>query len=640
MRTGRIATLALTAAMLAAVAALLAGPIRGLPPPAGEMRLPWPLLAVLSATAVLLRVHIQFRREVHSINLVELPLVLGLHLVGPVGLVAAQFAGSLLALVLGSRQTGRKLAFNLALSLLEACLASVVFAAVLGGGDPDGTLGMVATFTAVLATDLVSAAVVLAAIRLNDGAVGARDVTQTLATGAVAAVTTTSLAMVAVVVLVNDRQVAWLLLVVTAVLFLAYRAYTSLREQHERLRRLHRFARVVARSEGSDAAAAAVLAQARDLLRAELAELTVFGGGRPRVRTVLGPGDHQASLPVDDQQAAARLLDRALATDGAVLQAAGVPDPELGRALAGRGVADAIVAPLRDASGPFGTLLVANRLGDVGAFDAQDLTLLQTLAGHAGVALERSRLIDDLRREVAEREHQALHDGLTGLANRPLFLDRVRQAIGQLGPETSLAVLLVDLDRFKEVNDTLGHSTGDLVLREVGTRLERALPESHSIARLGGDEFAVLVPALPDREAALGVARLVRAEVERPLATEQLELELRVSGSVGVALCPEHGADPGLLLQRADVAMYTAKAAHSGTAVYAAERDQYSPRRLALVGALRAAVEAGSLTVVYQPKAELPGARVVGMEAGCAGTTRPTAASPRTSSSPSPSRPG
>jgi predicted signal transduction protein with EAL and GGDEF domain len=139
------------------------------------------------------------------------------------------------------------------------------------------------------------------------------------------------------------------------------------------------------------------------------------------------------------------------------------------------------------------------------------------------------------------------------------------------------------------------------------------LPESHTIARLGGDEFAVLVPAVPDREAALGVARTVRGQVERPLTTE--ELELRVAGSVGVALCPEHGADPGLLLQRADVAMYAAKAAHSGIEVYAADRDQYSPRRLALVGALRAAVEARALSVVYQPKAELPGGTVVGMEA-------------------------
>jgi diguanylate cyclase (GGDEF)-like protein len=613
MRPGRLGTLALTAAILAAVAVLLLGPIRGLPPPATTMRLPWPVLGALFAAAALLRVHIQFRREVHSVNLVELPLVLGLHLVGPVGLVAAQLAGSLPALVLGSRQTGRKLVFNLALSLLEACVACVVFAAVLAGGNPTGTVGKVATFTAMLTTDLFSAALVLAAIRLNDGAVAGRDVVQALVTGAVAAVTTTSLALVAVVVLRNDRQVAWLLPVIAGILFLAYRAYASLREQHERLRRLHRFTRVVSRSEQSGLVVATILAQARELLRAERAELTLFTGGRPRVRTVLGPGDTPDSGPVTDQAAAAALLARSLADEGATLQAATVNDQVLGEALEGRGVADAMVVPLRDATGPVGTLLVANRLGHVGAFGGQDLTLLQTLAGQAGVALERSRLIDDLRREVAEREHQALHDGLTGLANRALFNERVRQAIAALGPNASLAVLLVDLDRFKEVNDTLGHHTGDLVLCEIGARLQRSLPDSHTIARLGGDEFAVLVPAVPDRDAAVGVGRLVRDVLARPLATE--ELELQVAGSIGIALCPEHGADPGLLLQRADVAMYGAKAAHSGIEVYLAERDQYSPRRLALASALRSAIERRALTVVYQPKAELPGGRVVGMEA-------------------------
>jgi diguanylate cyclase (GGDEF)-like protein len=613
MRTDRVGTLALTAAMLTAVAALLVGPIRDLSPPAGPVRLPWPVLAALFAAAVLLRVHIQFRREVHSVNLVELPLVLGLHLVGQPGLVAAQLAGSLPALVLGSRQRGRKLAFNLALSLLEVCLASVVFAAVLRGEEPNGTIGLAATFAAMLATDLVSAALVLAAIRLNDAAVARRDVVQTLVTGAVAAVTTSSLAMVAVVVVRHDRQVAWLLLVVAGILFLAYRAYGSLREQHERLRRLHRFTRLVSRSEQSGSVAAMILAQARELLRAERAELTLFTDGRPRIRTTLGSGDTLDSGPVGDQAAAVALLARSLGEDGMILRAATVDPPELREALERRGVADAMVVPLRDANGAFGTLLVANRLGDVGGFDARDVTLLQTLAGQAGVALERSRLIDDLRREVAEREHQALHDGLTGLANRTLFQERVRQALGALGPDAWLAVLLVDLDRFKEVNDTLGHSTGDLVLREIGARLQRALSESHTIARLGGDEFAVLVPAVPDREAVLGVARMVREQLERPLETE--ELELQVAGSVGIALCPEHGADPGLLLQRADVAMYAAKAAHSGIEVYTAERDQYSPRRLSLITALRSAIRRQALTVVYQPKAELPDGRVIGMEA-------------------------
>jgi diguanylate cyclase (GGDEF)-like protein len=370
---------------------------------------------------------------------------------------------------------------------------------------------------------------------------------------------------------------------------------------------------VVSRSEESGAAAATIVDQARELLRAERAELTLFAGGRPRVRTVLGPGDAPHTGPVRDPAAAAALLAESLTEEGTTLQATTTDNPVLHEALERRGVADAMVVPLRDASGPVGTLLVANRLGDTGAFGGQDLTLLQALAGQAGFALERSRLIEDLRQEAAEREYQALHDSLTGLPNRALFNERVRQAISSLEPGARLTVLLTDLDRFKEVNDTLGHHTGDLVLREIGARLQRSLPDSHTIARLGGDEFAILVPAVPDHAAAVEVGQQVRDVLARPLATE--ELELQVAGSVGIALCPEHGADPGLLLQRADVALYGAKAAHGGIEVYSAERDQYSPRRLALVSALRWAIERGALSVVYQPKAELPGGRVVGMEA-------------------------
>jgi len=607
--------------MLAAGVALFLGPVEALPPTPSPMRLSWPVLAALFAAAVILRVQVQTDREVRSITLVELPMVLGLFLVDPLGLVVARVAGSIPALLHAwlaqrkpaARRPGRRPLFDASLALLEASVAVVVFDTVLGGDDPRGTPGMVATFTAVLATDLLGATLVMTATRLQDGVVGWRPVIRALVTGAVAAITTTSLALVAVVVLIHNRQVAWLLLVVTGILFLAYRAYASLREQHEWLDRLHRFSRVVGGSEQSGAVVtAAILAQARDLLRVERAELTLFTAERARVRTVLGPAAAPQTTPVTDQAAALALLRRSLADDGVVLRSDEVDDPRLRQALLADGVGDALVVPLRDATGPVGTLLVANR-ADGGGLGGQDLRLLQTLAGHAGVALERSRLIDELRREAAEREHQALHDGLTGLANRALFQERVRQAIATLGPHASLAVLLVDLDRFKEVNDTLGHHTGDLVLREVGMRLERSLPDSHAIARLGGDEFAVLVPAVPDREAARAVGRMVRSVLEKPLATA--ELELRVAGSVGIALCPEHGADPGLLLQRADVAMYHAKAAHSGIEVYAADRDQYSPRRLALFGELRAAIEEGALEVVYQPKAELPAGRVVGFEA-------------------------
>jgi hypothetical protein len=294
----RAGTLVLTAAMLAAGVALFLGPVEALPPTPSPMRLPWPVLAALFAAAVILRVQVQTDRDVHSITLVELPLVLGLFLVDPLGLVVARVAGSVPALLQAwlaqqkpaARRPGRRPLFDTSLALLEASVAVVVFDTVLGGDDPRGTPGMVATFTAVLAADLLSATLVMTAARLQDGVVGWRPVIRALVTGAVAAITTTSLALVAVVVLIHNRQVAWLLLVVTGILFLAYRAYASLREQHEWLDRLHRFSRVVGGSEQSGAVvAAAILAQARDLLRAERAELTLFTAERARVRTVLGP---------------------------------------------------------------------------------------------------------------------------------------------------------------------------------------------------------------------------------------------------------------------------------------------------------------------------------------------------------------
>jgi hypothetical protein len=191
----RAGTLVLTAAILAAGAALFLGPVDTLPPTPSPMRLPWPVLAALFAAAVILRVQVQTDREVHSITLVELPLVLGLFLVDPLGLVVARLAGSIPALVLAARQPGRRPLFDTSLALLEASVAVVVFDAVLGGDDPRGTPGMVATFTAVLAADLLSAILVMTATRLQDGVVGWRPVIQALVTGAVAAITTTSLAL-------------------------------------------------------------------------------------------------------------------------------------------------------------------------------------------------------------------------------------------------------------------------------------------------------------------------------------------------------------------------------------------------------------------------------------------------------------
>jgi diguanylate cyclase (GGDEF)-like protein len=173
--------------------------------------------------------------------------------------------------------------------------------------------------------------------------------------------------------------------------------------------------------------------------------------------------------------------------------------------------------------------------------------------------------------------------------------------------------MLIDLDRFKEINDTLGHESGDLLLSDIGKRLSVNVREIDTVARLGGDEFAVLAVGAGTPEAALAVAHRLRQMLETPFSLRGLQLE--VEASVGIALVPEHGRDVDTLIRHADVAMYVSKELHSGAEIYSAERDDYSPDRLRLVGELRGAMARGEFVLHYQPKVVLATGDVIGFEA-------------------------
>jgi diguanylate cyclase (GGDEF)-like protein len=210
--------------------------------------------------------------------------------------------------------------------------------------------------------------------------------------------------------------------------------------------------------------------------------------------------------------------------------------------------------------------------------------------------------------------HEADTDQLTGLANRRAFLRRLDTALRHAGKDDrSVALLMIDLDHFKELNDTMGHHTGDLLLQQVGPRLRQALREADTLARLGGDEFAVVLTDLPDRDTAERVAQRIRALLAEPFLLE--ELAMHVSASIGIAQFPEHANDGGTLLQRADVAMYQAKQAGTECELYDASRDIHSRERLALVGDLRRALHDNEFEVHFQPKADLRTGRVDAVEA-------------------------
>ena len=217
-----------------------------------------------------------------------------------------------------------------------------------------------------------------------------------------------------------------------------------------------------------------------------------------------------------------------------------------------------------------------------------------------------------MRRQMDEIRHRAHYDELTGLPNRTLFKARIEEALDASEPAgDTVVVMLLDVDRFKEVNDALGHDTGDLLLQELGVRLQK-LCEDEGAARLGGDEFGILLPQASVEEATL-LAERIHASLENSFDLRGFSLE--VATSIGVAAFREHGEDAGTLLQHADVAMYVAKAAHAGTAVYSAEQDTNDAAKLALAGELRGAIENDELVVYFQPKAELESGCIVGAEA-------------------------
>jgi diguanylate cyclase (GGDEF)-like protein len=384
-------------------------------------------------------------------------------------------------------------------------------------------------------------------------------------------------------------------------------AVVRFRQAYGRLETLYGFTLELERSQDELTTVTSVLRQARQLLKAELAELTLVVDGWGKRTTLAGlagvgglagPG----TLPVTVEfQGRPPELDAA--GGGTVLLADEEPGGPLGRLLTDRGLRDAMIATLRIEGAVVGTLLVANQAPEVGPFTTDELRLFETLTNHAAVSIENSRLLDRLRWD-------SRHDALTSLANRTAFNELIEEAARQL-PATS-AVLLIDLDRFKEVNDTLGHHHGDLLLAEVANRLREHIGSSGTVARLGGDEFGVLLPGATSSDAAQAAVGLLAA-LEQAFTVGQLSLE--ATGSIGVALLPTHGREPITLLQRAEVAMYAAKEDHSGWEAYDRKRDHYNPRRLVLAGELRQAIESGQMEVYYQPKASLRSGEIKGLEA-------------------------
>jgi diguanylate cyclase (GGDEF)-like protein len=221
---------------------------------------------------------------------------------------------------------------------------------------------------------------------------------------------------------------------------------------------------------------------------------------------------------------------------------------------------------------------------------------------------------EELARKQAENEHQALHDHLTGLPNRLFFQRSLARAISDAASVGGkVGVMLMDLDHFKEINDALGHHFGDKLLVAIGPRIAESLREGDLMARLGGDEFGVLLSDIPDDETATLIGGRLTEGLRRPIRVEELDLD--ISGSLGIALYPAHSEDPDMLLRHADVAMYAAKESGVGFEVYDEVIDRYKPELLTLVTQVRPAIDDHQFRMYLQPKIRLSDGRVAGAEA-------------------------
>jgi diguanylate cyclase (GGDEF)-like protein len=272
----------------------------------------------------------------------------------------------------------------------------------------------------------------------------------------------------------------------------------------------------------------------------------------------------------------------------------------------------------RDADLPF--IFVSGTIGE-------DVAVAAMKAGAHDYIMKGNvrRLVPAIERELREaalrREHRrmaglvqqlATYDALTNLPNRASLHDRLCQGLAAARREDkSFAFVIIDLDGFKEINNTLGHRVGDVLLEQVGRRIQRSLPEVDTVARLGGDEFAVLLPGTDAHSIEL-VTRGILHAVEEPFHVEGLTLEVRAS--IGISLCPPHGTTPDVLMQRADVAMYVAKENKSGFAIYSPGIDRHSHQRLTFRSELSHAIRDDQLVLYYQPKVSLPDRRVLGVE--------------------------
>jgi diguanylate cyclase (GGDEF)-like protein len=378
-------------------------------------------------------------------------------------------------------------------------------------------------------------------------------------------------------------------------LYFAYRGYLRALEEGDIWRQLDRTAKEISLLDEEGVAVAAV-ARAAELFKADVVELAVAASDGGPARVVVRHNDGTQSSREEPRHSLGATAAEATPAHVVSTVAPGTTWT---------------VTPLEGVQGLTGSL----RLGFHArvTLSQRQQKVLSTFLHGVSTSLQNARLYGEMRRLADRYAQEARHDPLTGLANRKFFYERALSELNRSGRDgTHVGLLLIDLDHFKEINDTLGHGAGDDLLRAVAGRLKKALREADLVARLGGDEFAVLLCGMPTPDASDRIADEVLRLLAEPINHDGLRLA--VEGSIGVAVYPSDGTTVEDLLRHADVAMYQAKETRGAFARYRSDRDESNVNRMTLVADLRNAIAAGEFVLHFQPQVDLATGQVVGSE--------------------------
>jgi diguanylate cyclase (GGDEF)-like protein len=566
--------------------------------------LEWPkglaaLAGVVLANIAVLNVLI--RRQNTYVIVTEIPLVLSIYFLPPVMVIGAVTFGTLIT-QLRARMEPTKLWFNVTKSAASCSLALVVVAALppIHGAGP-GTWGIL--FAAGITNAIVSHSAVGAVMTLLQGR---RAGQEALRSGPPAVGTASINIAIGLVFLVAVDATPWaavLLIVLVVALVLLFRSFAGFFRQHRTLADVYELT-VAIREHGNDGGLPDVLlGRVRRLMRSEFATLWLPAQGRhPEVLLTARVDD--AGL-LDISPTPTEIRERAVAGQHGLAVGSEFDETvDLRSVLRGAGRKDVIVVPLRSGQTTVGSLEVVNRLGDTLTFRAADVQVLETVAAHAAVAVENSRLVERLR-------YDAYHDRLTALPNRRRITDALTESVKVRAPGEVVAVMVFDVDGLRAVNESMGHSAGDKLLAEVAERLRGIAGPGALVGRIGGDEFAVTL-RVESAEATVQLATQMREQLRGPMSVGSLTLD--VDTAVGVTVHPDNGDDPEVLLRRAELAANAAKVVPYGVQLFHPALESRAVRRLGLTADLRRALDSGELEVYFQPKVTIQDRHLVGVE--------------------------